>query len=237
MKQIELKNIAEFQDTLSDKSGLEVLKWTESTFEKKAVFATSLGAEDQVITDLIVRHNLDIEIFTLDTGRMFNESYDLIEATEKKYGIKIKIYSPDSKELEDLVLNNGINSFRYSIEKRKGCCGVRKLGPLGRALSEVPAWICGLRKEQSVTRTDMEAIEWDGMHRMPKLNPLINWSEKDVWDYIKENDVPYNELHDKGFLSIGCAPCTRAVEKGEDVRAGRWWWETSEQKECGLHKQ
>jgi len=223
------------QDELSGLSEVEVLKAVADRYAGKVAFATSLGAEDQVITDMIARNNINIPIFTLDTGRVFNESYDLLAETQKKYGVAIDIYFPEREEVEEMVNEKGVNLFYDSIENRKECCRVRKLVPLARALAPNDAWICGLRREQSVTREGLGVAEWDGKHEMLKINPLIEWSEEQVWEYIKENDVPYNKLHDQGFLSIGCACCTRAVEKGEDVRAGRWWWEAPEHKECGLH--
>ena len=225
----------ELQKRLKDKSAETILRVAVNNFPGRGVFASSLGAEDQVITDLIVSLKLDIPIFTLDTGRLYNESYELISETERKYSIKIKIYTPDRKEVEEMVNENGVNLFRKSEKLRKRCCQVRKLEPLKRALADYSAWICGLRREQSVTREDITEIDWDGTHRMPKFNPLVDWTEEDVWNYIREHDVPYNKLHDRGFPSIGCACCTRAVKPGEDIRAGRWWWEEPEQKECGLH--
>lgn len=225
----------EIRERLQGKSAEEVLKAAVAEFPGKVSFANSLGAEDQVITDLIVKLKLDIPIFTLDTGLLYNESYNLIAETEKKYNIKIKVYSPDVEEVEKMISEDGKDLFRKSLDLRKKCCHVRKLEPLKRALAGSEAWVCGLRREQSVTRGDISEIDWDEVHRMPKFNPLVEWSEEDVWKYIKENKVPYNELHDKGFRSIGCACCTRAVKPGEDVRAGRWWWESPEQKECGLH--
>jgi phosphoadenosine phosphosulfate reductase len=172
----------------------------------------------------------------LDTGRLFPETYDLIERTSNKYGINLSVYFPDSEQVEAMVNTKGINLFYHRVENRKECCGVRKIQPLKRAFKELNAWICGLRREQSVTRTDMQIVEWDENNGLIKINPLINWTEEEVWNYARENKVPYNVLHDKGFPSIGCQPCTRAIEPGEDVRAGRWWWENPESKECGLHK-
>ncbi len=227
--------IESLQEELKEKSALEILKAVADKFKGKITLASSLGAEDQVITDLIAKNNLDIEIFTLDTGRVFQESYDLLSDTEKKYDLKVKIFFPEREDVEKMVSENGINLFYDSIENRKQCCRIRKMVPLARALAPHDAWVCGLRKDQSVTREDMCEAEIDANHNMIKINPLINWSEEDVWNYIKENNIPYNKLHDQGFLSIGCAPCTRAVKEGEDVRAGRWWWESPEQKECGLH--
>jgi phosphoadenosine phosphosulfate reductase len=225
----------EIRQQLTGKSAQDILSAAVTAFPGKITFASSLGAEDQVITDIIYRLGLDIPIFTLDTGRLYSESYELIAASEKKYGIKIKSRFPDRQAVEDMVAESGINLFLEGIEQRKRCCRVRKLEPLKRVLADYEAWICGLRREQSVTREDISEVDWDGTHRMPKFNPLVNWTEADVWNYIKTHDVPYNKLHDQGFASIGCACCTRAIKPGEDVRAGRWWWESPEQKECGLH--
>jgi phosphoadenosine phosphosulfate reductase len=216
-------------------SAEEALKRAREVFGGKLAFASSFGLEDQVITDMISRKNLDIPIFTLDTGRLFNETYELIEKTEKHYGIKISMYHPESGDLESMLNNSGVNLFYESIEKRRLCCQVRKLKPLKRALFGLSAWICGLRREQSVTREKLETIEWDELNGLIKINPLTDWSYKDLEKYIIENEVPYNPLHDRGFVSIGCACCTRAIKPGEDPRAGRWWWEEPEHKECGLH--
>jgi phosphoadenosine phosphosulfate reductase len=217
-------------------AGAEViLSRIAETFGDKLVFASALGAEDQVITDMIFRGGLKIEIITLDTGRWFNETYDLLAETEKRYNTRFKLYFPESAKVEAMVHQNGINLFLESVENRKLCCRVRKVEPLGRALSGYSAWICGLRREQSVTRGEIKAVEFDDAHQMIKINPLAAWSEAEVWEYIRQYSVPYNRLHDEGFPSIGCACCTRAVKRTEDVRAGRWWWETPEQKECGLH--
>lgn len=175
-------------------------------------------------------------IFTLDTGRIFPETYSLIERTNAKFGIRMEVLFPDYRLVEQMVARGGINLFYDSIESRKECCRVRKIEPLERAFKGLKVWVCGLRREQSVTREAMQAVEWDAGHGMIKLNPLIEWSEAQTWEYIRARGVPYNKLHDKGFPSIGCQPCTRAIEPGEDLRAGRWWWESPEQKECGLHK-
>jgi phosphoadenosine phosphosulfate reductase len=197
--------------------------------------ASSLGPEDQVLTDMIARAGLDIDIFTLDTGRLFNESYQLIQRTEARYGIKIKVYFPSSAEVESMVNTHGVNLFLDSIELRKMCCRVRKIIPLQRALEGLGAWITGLRREQSITRTEVEPVEWDESHGLVKLNPLAAWKESQVWNYVREQKVPYNVLHDRGFPSIGCSCCTRPVAVGEDSRSGRWWWELPEHRECGLH--
>ena len=228
------KQMMEYQKYLETESAEDILTAVYENFGKDVVFASSLGAEDQVIFDMISRLELDIPVFTLDTGRIFQETYELIVETEKKYNKKIKIYFPQHEAVEKMVNENGVNLFYESSELRKKCCHVRKLEPLSRALKPYGAWICGLRRDQAATRTGVKAVDFDGNGKI-KINPLINWSEDDVWNYIHKNDVPYNKLHDKGFLSIGCSSCTRAVAPGEHVRSGRWWWENPEQKECGLH--
>jgi phosphoadenosine phosphosulfate reductase len=167
---------------------------------------------------------------------MFPESYDLLEVTRQRYKVQIKVFFPQQKAVEDMVNRKGINLFYESVENRKLCCHIRKIEPLKRALENVDVWISGLRREQSVTREDLALVEWDNLNHKIKLNPLINWTSTDLWDYIRQNNIPYNPLHDQGYPSIGCQPCTRAVEPGEDIRAGRWWWEHPELKECGLHK-
>jgi phosphoadenosine phosphosulfate reductase len=203
-------------------------------FPGKVVFSSSLGQEDQVITDAICKNKIGVEIFTLDTGRLFYETYELIEKTNARYKTNMKIYFPDATDVETFVRAKGMNSFYESVENRKECCHIRKVKPLNRALQGAKVWITGLRAEQSDNRKDMPKIEWDEQRQLYKFNPLINWSYNEMIAYINEHNVPYNSLHDKGFISIGCAPCTRAIEPGEDARAGRWWWEAS-QKECGLH--
>jgi phosphoadenosine phosphosulfate reductase len=223
-------------ELLSGKPALEVLQWFFSDFKGKVAFSTSMGAEDQVIAHLISTINKSAEIFTLDTGRLFAETYDLIDLTSKKYGLNIKMMFPDAGHVEEMVNTKGINLFYESIENRKQCCYIRKIEPLKRAFQGLDAWICGLRREQSVTRKDIQLVEWDDANGLIKINPLIDWTESHVWDYIKTKHVPYNKLHDQGFPSIGCLPCTRAIMPGEDVRAGRWWWENPETRECGLHK-
>lgn len=198
-------------------------------------FANSLGAEDMVLTDLIVREKLAIEIFSLDTGRLPLETYDLMAEVQKHYGLKLKVYTPRHELLETFVREKGINAFYESVELRKGCCFVRKVEPLQRALAGKKAWITGMRAQQSATRDGLPVRSFDDGNQLEKFNPLADWSEKEVWAYIKQHAVPYNALHDKFYPSIGCAPCTRAVTPGEDVRSGRWWWENPESKECGLH--
>lgn len=220
---------------LENKAPEEVIRFFISHYKEKVAFSSSLGLEDQVITHMVASIEKNIRIFTLDTGRVFPETYSLIYRTNDRYDINIQVYFPDFKEVEAMVNKKGINLFYESIENRKECCRIRKIEPLKRAFSGLDAWICGLRREQSITRNDMQVVEWDANNNLVKINPLINWTEQQVWDYIKTNNIPYNVLHDKGFPSIGCQPCTRAVKPGEDIRAGRWWWENPEQKECGLH--
>ena len=200
-----------------------------------AVFANSLGAEDMVLTDLIVKSGLAIEIFSLDTGRLPLETYDLMAAVRQHYGLKLKIFFPQASTVEDYVRSHGINAFYESVDLRKACCHMRKVEPLQRALAGKRAWITGLRARQAATRDGLPIREYDAGNGLEKFNPLAEWSEKEVWTYIKQNAVPYNALHDKFYPSIGCAPCTRAISPGEDIRSGRWWWETPESKECGLH--
>jgi phosphoadenosine phosphosulfate reductase len=200
-----------------------------------AAFANSLGAEDMVLTDLIIKAGLPIEIFSLDTGRLPLETYDLMAAVDKHYGLKLKIYFPQAESVETYVRAHGINAFYESVERRKGCCYMRKVEPLKRALAGKKAWITGMRADQAATRGNLATREYDEGNGLEKFNPLADWSEKEVWTYIKQNAVPYNALHDKFYPSIGCAPCTRAISPGEDVRSGRWWWENPESKECGLH--
>jgi len=200
-----------------------------------AAFANSLGAEDMVLTDLIVKSGLAIEIFSLDTGRLPLETYDLMAAVRQHYGLKLKICFPQASTVEDYVRSHGINAFYESVDLRKACCHMRKVEPLQRALAGKRAWITGLRARQAATRDGLPIREYDAGNGLEKFNPLAEWSEKEVWTYIKQNAVPYNALHDKFYPSIGCAPCTRAISPGEDIRSGRWWWETPESKECGLH--
>ncbi|MES1197856.1 MAG: phosphoadenylyl-sulfate reductase [Chitinophagaceae bacterium] len=221
-------------EKIESSSLVEAIDAVAKLFPGQVVFSTSLGQEDQVITDAISKNNLPVKIFTLDTGRMFNETYELIERTVARYKKPIHIYFPDANDVEKFVTEKGLNSFYESVENRKECCYIRKVKPLNRALQNAKVWITGVRAEQSDNRKNMPMIEWEEDRQLYKFNPLINWTYNDVLEYIKEHNVPYNYLHDKGFISIGCAPCTRAIEPGEDARAGRWWWETS-QKECGLH--
>ena len=203
-------------------------------------FANSFGAEDMVLTDIILNHQangdkLDIEIFSLDTGRLPVETYDLMAAVESRYNTKLKVFFPKADAVEAYVNSHGINAFYESIELRKACCHMRKVEPLQRALKGKKAWITGMRAEQSATRVNLPLREFDNSNQLEKFNPLSDWTEKEVWAYIRLHEVPYNKLHDQFYPSIGCAPCTRAVAMGEDIRAGRWWWEDPASKECGLH--
>lgn len=200
-----------------------------------AVFASSLAAEDMVLTDLILSAKLPIGIFSLETGRLHAETLDMLERVREAYGYEIALFKPQPDAVEAYVERNGLNAFYDSVEMRKECCRVRKVEPLGRALAGKRAWITGQRRAQSTTRAELAVQEDDAAHGMQKFNPLADWSEEDIWEYLRSRQVPYNALHDRGFPSIGCEPCTRAIQPGEDVRAGRWWWENPESKECGLH--
>ena len=214
----------------------ELLTWALTEYKGKIALSSSFSIEDQVLTDMICKIDPSTRIFTLDTGRLFPETYTLIEETKQKYNIDIEIFFPNYTDVENMVNQYGINLFYKSVEYRKLCCNVRKIEPLKRAFTGLKVWICGLRQEQSITRYGLKPIEWDGNNNLIKISPLAVWTEQDVWKYIRQNNVPYNKLHDHGFPSIGCQPCTRAIKAGEDIRAGRWWWETPENKECGLHK-
>lgn len=200
-----------------------------------AVLATSYGAEDMVLMDLIAKHAREIGIFTLDTGRLPKETYELMQLAKKHYQLEVDVFYPDALSLEQFVTHNGPNAFYDSVELRKQCCGIRKVVPLNRALAGKKAWLTGMRRSQSVTRSELPVSEWDADHRLQKFSPLTDWSNGEVWKYIRAFEVPFNELHNQGYASIGCAPCTRAITPGEDIRAGRWWWENPETKECGLH--
>ena len=200
-----------------------------------AVFASSLAAEDMVLTDMILRGKYNIGIFSLETGRLHAETLGMIDRIKETYGTDITLYRPEPAAVADYVAQHGLNAFYDSVEMRKECCRIRKVEPLNRALAGQTAWVTGQRRAQAATRTELALQEDDAAHGMQKFNPLADWSEDDVWHYIRTNNVPYNPLHDKGYPSIGCEPCTRAIEAGEDVRAGRWWWENPESKECGLH--
>jgi len=217
-------------------SVLELLADAVKEFgDQQLTFANSFGAEDMVLTDIIMRERLPIEIFSLDTGRLPAETYDLMAHTEKTYQTRLKVFFPRLETVENYVQTHGINAFYESVELRKACCHMRKVEPLQRALKGKKAWVTGMRAEQSATRIDLPLREFDAGNGLEKFNPLSDWTEQEVWAYIRMHDVPYNKLHDQFYPSIGCAPCTRAVAVGEDIRAGRWWWEDPESKECGLH--
>ena len=215
----------------------QIIRSAIETYGHRVSLACSFGAEDMVLVDMLCRITDSPRVFFLDTGRLHQETYDLMAAAIARYGISFEAYFPQTDLLEALIRAKGPNSFYDSIENRRECCRIRKVEPLARALTGLDAWITGLRRSQSVTRTDMQTVEVDEAHGgILKISPLADWSQEEVWDYIRKNTVPYNALHDKGFPSIGCAPCTRAIEFGEDLRAGRWWWESPEHKECGLHR-
>lgn len=233
---ISKEEIEQLNKQLSGASAEEVVAYFLLHYKGRIALSSSLSYEDQAITHMFVKEDPTARIFTLDTGRLFPETYQLIDKTNMTYNIKIEVFFPDYKEVQRMVREEGINLFYNSIESRHRCCEIRKLEPLKRAMASLDVWVCGLRREQSVTRKDMQTVEWDDIHGKIKVNPLIDWTEQDVKDYIKKHHVPYNKLHDKGYPSIGCQPCTRAIEPGEDIRAGRWWWESPEHRECGLHQ-
>lgn len=232
----ELKHhITSLLQKTGDLSADEVLVYLAKEFPGKVTFSTSFSYEDQVITHKILSNNLPISVFTLDTGRLFPETYSVWSATNEKYHTHIKAYYPDHVLLENFIAEKGPNSFYESVENRKGCCYIRKVDPLKRALKNNSVWITGLRAEHSADRHDMPQIEWDESNNIIKYHPILHWTSDEVKKYINQNDIPYNPLHDRGFVSIGCAPCTRAIKPGENFRAGRWWWEDNTKKECGLH--
>lgn len=229
-----MEHLAQLQNLFETLPLEEALKQTADLFPGQIKFSSSLGQEDQVLTDIIARNKIPVTIFTIDTGRLFNEIYETIERTEARYRIKIETYFPQAEAVQNMVNGKGINLFYESVENRQTCCGIRKVEPLNRALQGTTVWLTGLRASQNEHRKSIPVVEWLADKKMYKINPLLHWSFEDVLDHLKKYNVPYNPLHDKGFISIGCAPCTRAIEPGEDPRAGRWWWETSH-KECGLH--
>lgn len=231
---VQLEKLA---DEFENKSAQEVLKWALDTFGTRVALASSFGAEDVAVIDMMVKVDKNrTRVFTLETGRLNQETYDVMDAIRARYGIQIEAFFPDQKEVEDMIRSKGMNLMYESVENRKLCCEIRKVHSLNRALSNLDGWITGLRKDQVATRSTTKKIEIDAVHGgILKLNPIADWSSDMVWDYIRKNNIPYNALHDKGFPSIGCEPCTRAVQPGEDPRAGRWWWENAAAKECGLH--
>lgn len=229
-------NIENLIEESEGKKAVEILEWGLEKFHPNIAFASSFGAEDIVVIDMLCKINPDAKIFTLDTGRLHEETYNIIESIRNKYNIELISYCPQTELVEKLEREKGFYSFRNSLKERKECCYIRKIEPLNRAMAGLKAWITGVRREQVVTRKDIKKVEIDIDHNsIVKINPIADWSESDVWDYIRDNSLAYNQLHDKGFPSIGCAPCTRAIKKTENVRAGRWWWEDEKSKECGLH--
>jgi phosphoadenosine phosphosulfate reductase len=230
--QNQLTQIAELAEALPIE---EVIRNLSKQFPGKVTFSTSFSFEDQLITHKILSNKIPVSIFTLDTGRLFEETYSVWSATNERYNTKIRAYYPDHTLLEPYVAENGPNSFYESVDQRKACCYVRKVEPLKRALKDNAIWITGLRAEHSANRHDMPQVEWDESNQIIKYHPLLHWTTKEVKDFINQYNIPYNILHDRGFVSIGCAPCTRAIKPGEDFRAGRWWWEDNTKKECGLH--
>ena len=236
MKQSLQQNIPILQNLLYQFEPEKLLQKLSIDFANSVVFSSSFSFEDQVITHMIAHQQLPIQIFTLDTGRLFAETYSVWNSTLDRYKTSIKAYYPDHALLEPFVLEKGPNAFYKSVENRKDCCYIRKVEPLKRALAGNAIWVTGLRAAHSAARQDLQAIEWDESNQIIKYHPILHWSSEQVVAYIQENNIPYNPLHDKGFVSIGCAPCTRAIKEGEDFRAGRWWWEDANKKECGLHE-
>jgi len=234
---VERENWATRSEELERLKAEEILDWAFQTFQGAIALASSFQAESSVLIDMAHRlRGSDFRVFTLDTGRLNQETYDCMDALKERYGIKIDLFFPDARRVETMVKEHGINLFYKSAELRKTCCAIRKVEPLKRALKNLAAWATGLRREQAVTRGGVQKVEIDRDHgNIVKINPLADWSQKQVWDYIAARGIPYNKLHDLGYPSIGCAPCTRAIKPWEDIRAGRWWWERAETKECGLH--
>lgn len=230
-----MENIEELNNLFAKANADYIIKYFADKYGSKAAFSTSFSIEDQVITHLLSEIKKDVKIFTLDTGRLPYETYNLIDKTREHFNVKIDIYFPDTVAVEEMVNEKGVNLFYNNVDNRKHCCFVRKVVPLKRALIEKEIWITGLRKEQSVTRENIDIVEYDNGYDIIKVNPIYNWTEEQIWEYIKENNIPYNQLYKQNYRSIGCAPCTRAVEKGGNIRDGRWWWENPDSKECGLH--
>jgi len=235
--EIIFEHIKKIADEMEMKSAHNILKWAIDTYGLRIGLASSFGAEDLVLIDMMAKINKEkTKVFTLDTGRLNQETYDVIDEIRRKYGIQIIVYFPEQNEVEQMVRIKGMNLMYESVENRKLCCEIRKVHPLNRALDNLDGWITGLRREQTIMRSDVKKIEIDYSHdNIVKVNPLADWTHEMVWDYIHKNNVPYNKLHDIGYPSIGCEPCTRAVNPKEDPRSGRWWWENAAHKECGLH--
>lgn len=230
-----MSKLKDIEKLIENKSAEEILEIVSGLSSEKNVFSTSLSYEDQVIAHMIFSKGLNIEVFTLDTGRLFSETYSVFNSTRDRYKKEIKTYFPKTEAVEKLVSSKGPNSFYESVENRKECCYIRKVEPLKRALAGKTIWITGIRTGHSANRHDMKNVEWDEANQIIKIHPLLNWTFEETKVYISKHNIPYNSLHDKGFVSIGCQPCTRAIKAGEDFRAGRWWWEDSTKKECGLH--
>jgi phosphoadenosine phosphosulfate reductase len=226
----------ELLSVVRDKDPIDGLMFLAGIYPGQIVFTTSFGIEDQVVTDMIFANDINIQVITIDTGRLFKETYKVFSRTIEKYGRNIKTYFPDTASVEKLLSEKGPYSFYESIENRKECCYIRKVEPLNRALKEMKCWVTGIRAAQSSSRDELEMIETDASKNINKYHPLLNWQLREVEEYVKKHNIPYNILHDKGFVSIGCEPCTRAIKPGEDFRAGRWWWESGSSKECGLHE-
>jgi len=235
-KKLNGKQVEKLAEDFENKTPPETLKWALDQFHPRIALASSFSLEDGVITDMLSKINPKFRVFTLDTGRLNQETYSLIDRIRARYDVPIEVYYPDTASVEKMVREHGMNLFYESVDSRRLCCNVRKVEPLMRALSSLDAWITGLRREQSITRTAVKKIEIDEAHNnIVKINPLADWTEEMVWDYTKKNGIPHNLLYDKGYTSIGCEPCTRPIKPGEDIRAGRWWWESADKKECGLH--
>lgn len=227
--------VTEVNELIAGKQPADLLAVLAGRFPGRIVFSTSFGVEDQAVTHYIFGNNLPIRVFTLETGRLYKETYYTWNRTLDVYKKPIEAYFPDTESVQKMLRDKGPSSFYESVENRKECCHIRKIEPLKRALAGVDCWITGIRAAQSDNRTNMSQVEWDGANNLIKVHPIYDWTLEQVWQFVKENNIPYNPLHDKGFPSIGCAPCTRAVQPGEDFRAGRWWWEDKSKKECGLH--
>jgi len=230
-----MDKVTQLINKIEGKNAAEILQTLSLLHNERVVFSTSLGYEDQVITHLIFSESLTIDVFTLDTGRIFPETYSVLNSTLERYKKEIKVYYPNTEKVEDLVTKKGPFSFYENTENRKECCYIRKVEPLNRALKGYTIWITGIRAEQSGNRENMPIAEWDEANKIIKVHPLLHWTFDEVKSYIRKHNIPYNPLHDKGIVSIGCQPCTRAIKEGEDFRAGRWWWEDNSKKECGLH--
>ncbi len=230
------EQLTTLHNALLQKNEVEGLAFLAQQFPNEIVFSTSFGLEDQAVSHLILANQIPISIFTLDTWRLFNETYSVWESTNERYHTYIQPYYPKANDIEEYVHKNGPLSFYRSVELRKECCHIRKVEPLSRALKGKKVWVTGLRADQSTARKDLPILEWDDTYHLFKYNPILHWTFEDTKAFIKAHNIPYNVLHDKGFVSIGCAPCTRAIKEGEDFRAGRWWWESNSKKECGLHE-